>query len=202
MINSNLNLITILRLAASISVLTVFATPPLQAQDSPPPFSKIHIALEAGSKFGQSSLDPYWATGTPAALALRLPFYFGMIEGGLQQLGFQAPDNLLPDFQSQFIFLGWGLQRRVWDNLSLGLGLRLGNQFMTFEGAKEYAQHESELGTEVYGTLGYHLIPNWMIGISFRHQRIYTRHLIQLQFMTVSVTRELETPLWLRDILE
>lgn len=158
--------------------------------------------IETGLWVDQSGLGNFWWIAKPVNLSLQMPFYFGIIEGGFQKLNFDGQHPLLPDFSAYFIFLGWSVNRPIFGNLSVSFGIRLGNQFMTFEGVREYAQHESELGTGLFGTLEYHAGSKWIIAASARQQRIYTQKNIQLRFITLSIARKFNTPVWLKDILE
>ncbi|MCK4577514.1 MAG: hypothetical protein KAU50_01910, partial [Candidatus Marinimicrobia bacterium] len=143
-----------------------------------------------------------WAAGLPAGLSITMPFYFGEVEAGTQILPFRARHNQVPDFQTQYIFIGWGLRKSLISNLSVFGGVRLGNQLLTFAGVPGHAHHESELGTEASLGLAIKILSHWTLRATVRRQWIHTQVPIIFDFGSVSVSRQLPTPDWLRGFLE
>ncbi len=130
-----------------------------------------------------------------------MPFYFGRVETGTQILHFRSQNSQVPDFQTMYVFIGWGLRKSLIRNLSIFGGLRLGNQLMTFASDADYG-HESELGTEASLGLAIKIFPKWTLQVSVRRQRIHTQVPIIFDFGSISVSRRFITPDWLRVLLE
>ena len=165
-------------------------------------FSTMDVSVEIGRMSSIGDLNEFWAAGLPASLSITMPFYFGRVEAGTQILPFRARHNQVPDFQTQYIFIGWGLRKSLISNLSVFGGVRLGNQLMTFAGTRRYARHESELGTEASLGLAIKILPHWTLRATVRRQRIHTQVPIIFDFGSISVSRRLPTPDWLRDFLK
>ncbi len=175
----------------------------LQASDDKlSPFSTSDVSMEIGRISSIGDLNEFWSAGSPAGLSIALPFYFGIVEAGTQIIRFHARHNQVPDFQTQYFFIGWGLRKSLISNLSVFGGVRLGNQLMTVAGIRRHARYESELGTESSLGLGIKIFPHWTVHVTVRRQRIYTQVPLIFDFGSISVSYRLPTPDWLRDFLE
>ena len=183
-------------------LLLAFATYLQAHDDKPVPFGTTSVSIGIGRSLGTGDLNDYWAAGLPIGLAITMPFYFGRVEAGTQILPFRARQNRVPDFVTQFFFIGWGLWKPLTKNLSVFGGIRLGGQIMTFSGAAIYGRHETELGTEASLGLALKIFSHWMIQTTVRHQSVHTQIPMNFDIASVSVSRHLATPDWLRIFLE
>ncbi len=96
----------------------------------------------------------------------------------------------------------WNLQKSLIGNISAFGGVRLGNQLMTFAGARRYARHESELCTEASLGLVIKMLPHWTLHATVRRQRIYTQFPLVFDIGSISISRRLPTPNWLQGFLK
>ena len=170
--------------------------------NKPLPFSKICFGLQLGNKIGLNDLDEFWDTGPAAGVALKMPFYWGLVEGGIQRIKFASLQTSIPNFKSDFLYLGWGIEKHLAMGITLMGGLKLGGQIMSFENSAGDVIREIEMGTELYSSLGFALNPTWSFSGSFRHQRIYTQRAIRIDLISLTLIRSTTTPNWLRIMLQ
>ncbi|MGD2216900.1 MAG: hypothetical protein PVJ64_09090, partial [Gemmatimonadales bacterium] len=136
-----------------------------------------------------------------AELAAETPFHFGTVEAGLHYGTFDGIEPAQPDFDSFFLFLGWGYDWSMTSRLSWYNGLRLGSMLMGFD-AQPRGLSEQEFGTGLGSRLRYEIAAGWSLDLSARYRVVFTHERLRLFFIAGGIGRSFKTPRWLKEFLQ
>ncbi len=174
---------------------------PLRAQ-TPPPFTTLEAGLEGVVNTNRNNFHTFWRPGTGMKGYLGTPFYFGEVQAGVQLFSYAARQPGFSEFESIFIYLGWGYRLSLPGPLALLTGFAIGSNLMIFELAEGYSKHESELAASLDLGLSYLIRDRWAVNLSSRYQVMFTARPIRLAFLSAGASYLLDTPDWLRIFLE
>jgi hypothetical protein len=146
----------------------------------------------------------YWKPIKGLEISAETPFYFGNVAAGGQISSVYAKRADYINYESYYIYLGWGLEHRIFPNLKLHSGIQFGHYFMYFD--DDYTdinlKSESEFGFAVKAGLKLNLADDFYLDLTGRHQIIYTFHRIHLSYISIGLGKTFATPKWLRGLLE
>ena len=181
--------------------------------------SEAFETLSAGAFIGYtvagSELLDRWDSKPHLQLSLQTPFYAGDLEAGLRYTqvtnapGFQD----YSDFQTAFIYLGWGYDFAVSERFRIGPLLRFGTSFFHYDEAKgytgpsagwtyEFDTSESEFAYELLLRGVYRLSESISAHTELTYNRTLTYHPIRLTYITAGITYTFHTPQWLKKVLK
>jgi hypothetical protein len=174
------------------------------AQIRPQPFETIDVALALLTDRNDALLQRYWDPGLGVEGTVRMPFYAGAVELGLQQFHHDPRRWDVPGFRARFLFFGWGIGGPVTGRLRWDGGIRAGIYDMRFDGdtIPDFRRSENELGTALRAALDYLLGRRWRAGIAGAYQVVFTSDHLEQLLLSVSVARQFRTPPWLRRVLD
>jgi len=174
-----------------------------QSLNNPGVFETLTISGHYLANVNRNMFHDYWKPPHGFELQFETPFYLGIVEGGIQMSNISACQSGQPDYASHFIFLGWGLERKLNSKLHIYSGLRIGNYYMNFDDDFIYPtlKSESELGLGIKTRFRYDVGHNFSIILGGEYRIIYTHQRIYLSSAVVGVSKSFDCPKWLREFL-
>lgn len=188
--------------ALFLSGLVISGTPLSLHAQTPPPFTTLEAGLQGVVNTNRNDFHTFWRPGTGMKGYLGTPFYFGEVQAGVQLFPYTGRQGGISDFNSIFIYLGWGYRLSLPGQLAFITGFSIGSDLMIFERAEGYQKHESELAGSLDLRLSYLIRDRWAVNLSSRYQVIYTARPIRLAFLSAGASYLFATPEWLRIFLE
>ena len=191
-----------------LHILTVIFIPlfslSIQAQSSNEPFSSIIFRLSGTINSNRNTFHSYWSSNGGASLDISMPYYWGEIQGGINLFDYDNKHNEIPDFLSNFIFIGWGANISHYKNINWFNGIRTGIYQMHFddEDIHETQRTESELGLELYSRLALNINSNWSMHIAASYLRIYTYKRLEFFMLSAGIGFSFNSPPWLKEFFE
>ncbi len=172
-------------------------------QKNSKPFKTISISVNYLQNSNRNMFHRYWKPANGFDLLAGSEFYFGQIELGAQISFIRAQNSQQPDYKSIYMYLGWGLEQKLISKLFLYSGFQLGHYYMNFDenNININLKSESEFGFGLKSGLKYFFGNNLFVTVSGRYQIIYTRHRIELSFVSIGLGRSFDTPNWLEEFL-
>jgi len=133
-----------------------------------------------------------------------MPFYWGEIQGGSRLFVYDNKLEDIPDFLSNFIFLGWGLDILTYKNFNWFNGIRTGTYQMYFddEDTNITQRTESELALELYSRIEFKFYSNCSVHFSTGYFRVYTYKRLEFLMLSAGIGYFIETPFWMKDFFE
>jgi hypothetical protein len=196
--------LSVVRLVIPLVLAVALSPSVLSAQARPSAFETVDLSLTLLADVNKGTLHRYWSSGPAFAAGAALPFYFGIVEAGLQYAHPEALHGDVPGFRSIFVYAGWSGAHHLGSQLSVGGGLRLGVMAMRFDGDSlaDFRRNESELGVAARTTLRWTPRGPWFTEASVTYQSILTHHRMEQVFLAAGLGRRFVTPSWLRDFLD
>lgn len=177
-------------------------------------FETISAGALAGYTVGGNELLDVWDSKPSLQLNFRTPFYAGALETGLRYTPFTHSPELsdYSDFQTTFIYLGWGYDFAFNENFRFGPLLRFGTKFFHYDKAKQYPSptgawsyafdtNESEFAYELILRGEYRLSDNFSAYADLSYNRTLTYHPIRLNYLSAGIMYTFDTPNWLIKVL-
>ncbi len=166
-------------------------------------FSSMRLQINLASTMNNSGLDAYWRNGQGIELNGEMPFYFGRIQAGIQLLPYYSRNSSIPDFNTGLVYLGWGYEWKLAPKLYWYNFMRLGNIQMTFDDPNINAalRTESELINSAGSRLTLPLAGKITANLSIDYVYIHTHKPIELIFISGGLGYTLQTPAWIKNIL-
>ena len=187
----------LLRLALLLSLAPVAAAQPFQT---------LELGVSGLGTFGSAPYTDFWSPGPGLAASVETPFYLGSVAVGSAFAMHAARDDAdldVPDYLAIYSYASWGTHLRLPGGLRLRPGLRAGLYAMRFDDDSVAASvsSESELGAGLDLALSLPLGRGWHATASGAVLRLYTAERIELGFVAVGISRTVDTPRWLREVL-
>lgn len=191
------------RAAAAAALVLVMSSSRLAAQRAAP-FESITLGLSVVRNVGRNSFHDQWSPRTGIGLRAGMPFYAGVAEAGVEQLGFRSRTSSVPGFTGRFYFVGWGLELAPASRLVVSPAFRVGNYAMRFDdpALPEGRRHESEIALELGSRAHWLAGARWRATISGHYRVILTEPRIRHLNLTAGIARTFKTPAWLREFLD
>ncbi len=167
-------------------------------------FSRLSFGINILMNNPDKDFDRYWNSDLGIEGRMETPFYFGDLQAGGFFLPFKSRKNEQPDFNSYFIFLGWG--KRV--NLPLKTffysSIKAGSFVMNFnlDSLGSTQKIESELGLSLKGGIGINLFSPLQAYAGIEALHVFTRHKLSFVLFSAGLSYTITTPVWLKDFLE
>ncbi|NGP77734.1 hypothetical protein G3570_13890 [Balneolaceae bacterium YR4-1] len=174
-------------------------------------FETISVGATMGYTISGNELLDSWDSKPSLQLNFRTPFYAGELESGLRYSKFTHSPELpdYSDFRTTYIFLGWGYDFAVSENLFISPLLRFGTKFFHYKNAKRYPSpsgswfyafdsNESEFAYELIFRGTYRLSDKFSAYADLSYNRTLTYHPIQLNYLSAGIMYTFDTPNWLR----
>jgi hypothetical protein len=193
---------TALTPSALILVLASFLLGRNLTAQPPQPFSQLDVGFRYSLNTNHEALHRYWNSHPSFEAVAVTPFYFGLAQAGIQVHPFSAIQTTAFDFTSFFIYLGWGAGLPVTQHIEWRNTFNLGNYVMLFTNPESENNDESELCIGFASQIKYRFRPRWSLGLSGSHNLVFTRKRIHLTYVSAGLNYRLETPAWLRTLLE
>ncbi len=174
-----------------------------QTKEPDCPFDSLRVAVNYINNFNRNIHHDFWKPEAGLETGLATDFYSGILEIGGTWVKYSARQKPRPDYQSLYLFVGWGLEKKVMTKLRGNLSLRVGDHLMIFDDdfVEPEGRVESELAVELAGGVSLYLSRQTALEISGRYRRVYTRHRLELAFFGLGISRSLAAPGWLKGIL-
>lgn len=178
-------------------------------------FQELSVGINLGQEIGGNELLKSWETEPGIHFNIQTPFFTGTIDGGIRHSRFNSSPDFptYSDFQSTYLYLGWGYSFDLSERFSTGPVLRFGNTFYKFDEAKLYPSpnsdwaynfdtRESEFSYEVLLRSEYQILQRWKAHAEISYNRTLTYHPVQLTFLTVGFSYSFDTPSWFQNVLK
>lgn len=190
--------------AAAAAALVLFPPASLGAQQRAAPFESITLGLSVVRNVGRNSFHEQWSPRTGVGVRAGMPFYAGVAEVGVEQLGFRSRTSSVPGFTGRYYFVGWGFELAPASRLVVSPGFRVGNYAMRFDdpAVPEGRRQESEIALELASRAHWLAGARWRATISGHYRVILTEPRIRQLNLTAGVARTFRTPAWLREFLD
>lgn len=170
--------------------------------DTPAPFSRSSIGIEAGRGIGASLIDDYWERTDGLTLFWTLPFYFGEIELQASWLPMRAIRPEQPDMNNILTTLGWNLPVRLGDRFTVVGSIHIGNNFMYRRIEGPLDSPESEFSAGAAARIRYRVTDRIYLQAGIHHTRVYTFHRMEMSYAGAGIRYHFDTPRWLRLFLD
>ena len=192
------------RAAAAAALVLAVPSSHLGAQQRAAPFESITLGLSVVRNAGRNSFHEQWSPRTGVGVRAEMPFYAGVAEAGVEQLGFRSRTAAVPGFTGRYYFVGWGMELAPAARLVLSPGLRVGNYAMRFDdpALPDGRRNESEIALELVSRASWRAGARWRAAVSGHYRVILTEPRIRHLNLTAGVARTFKTPAWLRDFLD
>lgn len=181
--------------------LFLIATDPRAEPDCS--LDSLRVALRYINNFNRNIHHDYWRPEAGIEAGLATHFHPGILEIGGTWVKYTARQNPLPDYHSLYLFVGWGLERKVVTKLKGMFSLRVGDHLMIFEDdyIRPEGRVESELAVEFAGGVSINLSRQTALEISGRYRRVYTYHRLELAYIGLGISHTIASPEWLKRIM-
>lgn len=184
-------------------IFLLFVPSVLYGQNSSKAFKTISISAHYLQNSNRNMFHNYWKPANCFDLSAETEFYFGKVELGAQLSFIKTKNTEQPDFLSAYIYIGWGLENKIFPGGQLYSGFQLGNYYMNFDdnNIDINLKSESELGLAVKSGLKYSIGRNLYLNISGKYLIVYTFHRIELSYLSVGLSQSFDMPNWLEEFL-
>jgi len=135
-------------------------------------------------------------------MSVASPYGIGLLRLDGEYRGWE-PDEGLPSVRTASILAGWGWASDREGSIELHAGLLAGNTFMLMDlpqGAP--GRFESEILAVSFVRLGRRLSPTFRLFLELRAQRVFTSPRWELIDSSAGLSVDLNTPSWIRRILQ
>lgn len=173
------------------------------ALDKTKAFQTLKIGFKVDKNINRNTFHDFWKPGCGIEGIIQTPFYYGDVQIGIQFIPYTSKTNQIPNYQSVYIYLGYGKEwvlpfRFYWFN-----GFKFGNYFMIFEETKlgNPAKTESEFCADLMFCISYPIRKKLRISASSSYMVIYTHKRIELTFISFGTSYIIKTPKWIYDFL-
>ena len=200
-------------LIALLNLIVLVNAPKVSAQHQA--FETISAGAFLGYAATGNELLDRWDSKPSLQLSLQTPFYAGHLETGVRSTQFTNSPGFpgYSDFQSTFVYLGWGYDFALTDKLRVGPLLRFGNTFFSYDEAKLYTRpdvnwiynfdtNESEFAYELLFRSVYRLSDNFSAYAEFTNNRTLTYHPVRLNYLSAGIIYTFSSPGWLKKVLK
>jgi hypothetical protein len=187
--------------AFMLGLASTLVVPALTAQRLQP-FDSLELSFQVAVNINRQELHDYWRSYPGVSIGATTPFYYGLVQVGIQAHPFTSIDADLYDFSSVFIYLGWGIKLSLLSRISWLNMLRVGNNAMIFLDPHRENNMESELGTGMVSSLSYRFSRSWAICLAGIYNTLYTYKRINLGYLSLGMNYSFSNPEWLREFLE
>ncbi|MDX1586043.1 MAG: hypothetical protein R3222_04845 [Balneolaceae bacterium] len=178
-------------------------------------FDSISAGAFIGSTVSGGELLDSWESKPSLQISLQTPFYTGILETGMRYSQFTHKPSFqdYSDFQTMFIYLGWGYVFSLNEHFHVGPQLRFGTKFFFYEEEKRYPSpggtwyyafdtNESEFAYDLNLRGVYDLNESFSIYADFSYNRTLTYHPIHLNYISAGIVYTFGSPDWLRRVLK
>ncbi|RJP62260.1 MAG: hypothetical protein C4539_18790 [Ignavibacteriales bacterium] len=174
---------------------------PVNCQEA---FSSLSLGINILKNKPDKDFNNYWNSDLGIEGRFETPFYFGDLQAGGILLPFKSKNINQPDFNSYFIFMGWGKKVNLPLKLFFFSTIKAGSFVMNFnlDSLGSTQKIESELGLGFKAGLGTHLFSPVQAFAGVEALQVFTRHKISFILFSAGLTYSFATPVWLKDFLE
>lgn len=166
------------------------------------PFDTLEIGLKYVVNTNRNVFHDYWTPGQGVDVSIATPFYYGIVQAGVQAFPFYARDKGISDFQDIYVYLNWGLRWSPVYKLEWLNYIGVGSHIMVFEREVDYERYESELGLCLGTGVSYPVRQNLEVYLAGCYNLIFTHKRIELLFLLVGISHSLAMPSPLKAFLE
>ncbi len=169
-------------------------------------FKYINFGVDGIYNIHKTELDNYWEAGAAIDFSASTPYFSGLLELGVSYSPFTASVEELPDFKSFHIYLQWQKEFRIYKNLKILTGPRVGMMQMKFDKTEEINNATDLLEHEVTAGLASQLVQKISdrlnINLTANYFRVFTRKKIDLFYIGAGLSYSIDTPVWLKNFLQ
>lgn len=177
-------------------------------------FESISVGAYVGYPVAGGELLNSWNSEPSLQLSFGTPFYAGELETGVRYTRF-SNSEAFPDysnFDSFFIYMGWGYHFTITDKLSAGPALRFGTTFFKYDEAKIYTRPnvgweydfdttESEFAYELLFRSVFRISGRIRAHAELTYNRTLTFHPVRLSYISAGFTYRFNSPDWFKKVL-
>jgi len=183
-------------------LLTVFLISNLLGASAETAFDSLEIGLDYVGNANRNVFHEYWSPGRGINAFIGTPFYYGVVQAGVQGLTFYGRESEISDFRDIYVYLKWGIPwslpfKANWFNY-----IGVGSHIMILEREVSYARYENEIGFCLGTSVRYPIYRNMAAYLAGSYNIILTHKKIHLLFLSAGVSYSLVTPRWLKAFLE
>ncbi len=176
----------------------------MQAAESVTTWSETGVTLSGITPIDSpEDFEEYWSGGAGLTLILDTPFQPGYLNAGILLMFHNAQDELIPDFQTRYFFLGWGDFFPLPAGLQGLAGVHCGNCNFIFDDTdiNHALKSESEFAVGIDLGCRYDFVHNWSLVCNWKQTTVFTRRRIHMSHLTAGVVYRFVNPDWLRSFL-
>lgn len=167
------------------------------------PFDSLNIGVRGLLNVNRNDFHEFWEPGIGGGGFVATPFYFGDVRTGMDVFSYSSITEEIEEYYDWHFYLGWEKRFSLLSRITWDIGFDPGIHYMMFDNeTEEGLRSESEFGVDVTSGLSYSIGKKWFVDVSVNHQLIFTRKRINLTYVSAGISYSLETPGWLREILE
>lgn len=184
-------------------IILLFVPSGLFGKNGSHAFKTVSVSAHYFQNSNRNMFHNYWKPANGFELSAETEFYLGKIELGTQLSFIKAQKSQQPNYRSVYMYIGWGLERKLFSKLFLYSGFSFGNYYMNFDDdiIDVNLKSESEFGFDLKSGLRYNFGNNLFVKFTGRYQIIYTFHRIHLTYISVGLGKTFNTPKWLEEFL-
>ena len=163
-------------------------------------YSTVEIGIDGSWNINKNRFHQFWQVEPVPGLFFITPAPRGYYVVGLSRHVYHGS----PSYTAYFPNTGWGMALPVFSFLSWDNRVKIGNYFMLFGDyeTNETKNVESELGLTIETGFRISVSEKICIHTSLEYFRIYTRHPIELLFLSTGISYRFDAPAWFRNFLK
>ncbi|MBN1300622.1 MAG: hypothetical protein JW995_05355 [Melioribacteraceae bacterium] len=174
----------------------------LNAQQNP--FSEIYFSLKYLENMDIKDLHEYWEANHGAYLSTETNFYTGFIGIGVETQYFESRNLQQPDYRTLFINISWRYKLEISGKAGISAGVRSGSYLMLFDDSEqsEFENTESELAVSSFVNIDIPVASCLMVNFNSDFITVFTKKRVKLFNASAGLTYIIETPKWIKNVLE
>ena len=183
-------------------VLALLLAGSLWARPAQPPFRNLDIGLQLAANTNREEIHRYWRSHPALGVVAETPFYVGLARAGILVHHFSALSSGTYDYTDAFLYIGWGIPFVRTQSVRWVNAIDLGAHVMIFTNPESANNKESEMGIGMTSLLRCRLKSRWSLAIACSYNRMFTWKRVDLAYISGGLNYLIETPAWLRNMLE
>jgi hypothetical protein len=169
-------------------------------------YHSFQLGLLYHNNINKNSFHHYWKHKWGLEIFTATPFYWGQLQTGLVVSSYKKKIDQWVNFNTYFLYFGWGIDWRLTNKLLFFTEINLGNTIMKFYPPKRTLEYiydpEEEFSTRVACGLTIPFYKNLHYRVTVSYLVTYLNKKMELTFLSTGITYLFETPRWLIEFLK